>query len=124
MAISKSQDTHRVFTETFNRGDLPALQALYEREARVVTQSGQVMVGREAIGAVLQQFLALRGTIKMDTVDVIEAGEVALLRAHWRLAGTGPDGKPLEIQGHSVEVVRRQSDGNWLFVIDHPFGAG
>jgi len=90
----------------------------------VVPQTGQVIVGREAIGGVLQSFLALRGTMKMYTVDVIEAGDVALLRAHWRLAGTGPDGKPLEIQGHSVEVIWRQSDGNWLFVIDHPFGAG
>ena len=69
----------------------------------MVPQTGQVIVGGEAIGAVLQQFLALRGTMKMYTVDIIEAGDVALLRAHWRLAGTGPDGKPLEIQGHSVE---------------------
>jgi uncharacterized protein (TIGR02246 family) len=124
MVITKPQDTHRVFTEAFNAGDLPALLALYEREARLVSQSGECIVGREAIGAVLEQFLALRGTMKMDTIDVIEAADVALLRAHWRLAGTGPDGKPLEIQGNSVEVIRRQSDENWLFVIDHPFGTG
>ena len=124
MAIGKPQDTHRVFTEAFNAGDLPALLALYEREASVVHAIRSVLRwpggNRYSLAAVPRA----AGTIKMDTVDVTEVGEVALLRAHWRLAGTGPDGKPLEVQGHSVEVIRRQSDGNWLFVIDHPFGAG
>jgi ketosteroid isomerase-like protein len=35
---------------------------------------------------------------------------------------TGPDGKPAQVSGQSVEVVRRQANGDWLFVIDEPFG--
>jgi len=35
---------------------------------------------------------------------------------------TGEDGKPQEVAGQSVEVVRRQADGGWLFAIDEPFG--
>jgi hypothetical protein len=27
------------------------------------------------------------------------------------------------MSGQSIEVVRRQTDGRWLFVIDLPFGA-
>jgi len=27
------------------------------------------------------------------------------------------------LSGNSTEVVRRQSDGTWLFVIDNPHGA-
>jgi ketosteroid isomerase-like protein len=37
---------------------------------------------------------------------------------------TGPDGKPAEMTGQSLEVVRRQAGGHWCFVIDEPFGAG
>jgi ketosteroid isomerase-like protein len=38
------------------------------------------------------------------------------------LDGTGPDGKPVKIEGQSAEVARRQPDGTWLFVIDNPHG--
>ena len=40
----------------------------------------------------------------------------------WVLEGTGPDGKPIKMEGQSAEVARRQPDGTWLFVIDNPFG--
>jgi ketosteroid isomerase-like protein len=35
---------------------------------------------------------------------------------------TGQDGKPASMNGQSVEVVRRQPDGRWLFAVDFPFG--
>jgi hypothetical protein len=31
-------------------------------------------------------------------------------------------GRPLELAGNAVEVVRRQADGTWSFVIDDPYG--
>jgi hypothetical protein len=33
------------------------------------------------------------------------------------------DGKPIEMTGQSVEVVRQQFTGEWLLAVDHPFGA-
>jgi len=36
--------------------------------------------------------------------------------------GTGPDGRPITVQGTSADVLRKQADGRWLLVIDHPFG--
>jgi len=36
----------------------------------------------------------------------------------------GSDGKPVTTPMHSVEVVRKQSDGTWLFAIDDPSGEG
>ena len=53
---------------------------------------------------------------------VSQSGDLAVVTAKWQLAMTGQDGKPAQMQGQSVEVVRRQSDGRWLFVIDLPFG--
>jgi uncharacterized protein (TIGR02246 family) len=123
MAGHKPEDIHRRFAEAFNAGDLASLTALYEPEARLAPQPGQVVVGPEAIRDALQGFLALRGHIRLDTQYVIEAGELALLRAQWHLTGTGPDGTPVDMQGNSTEVVRRQGDGRWCYIIDHPFGA-
>jgi uncharacterized protein (TIGR02246 family) len=122
MAADTPQDIHRLFVEAFNAGDLPALLALYEPQACFVPQPGRTISGRDSIRAVLQQFLATHGTIGMETTFVVEAVDTALLGGKWHLHGTGPDGKPVEMEGKSIEVVKRQSDGSWRFVIDHPFG--
>ena len=79
--------------------------------------------GTTAIRSALEQFLALKGKVELETKHVVQHGDIALLRSAWRLKGTGPDGKPIEMRHGSAEVVRRQSDGSWRYVIDHPFGS-
>ena len=39
------------------------------------------------------------------------------------LEGTRPDGRPVKSTLHTLEVVRRQPDGSWRYVIDDPFGS-
>jgi len=34
----------------------------------------------------------------------------------------GPDGKPVTLAAKSADVLRRQADGTWRFVIDNPWG--
>jgi ketosteroid isomerase-like protein len=48
----------------------------------------------------------------------------ALLHSAWTLATTGPDGVPINMAGTTADVVRRQADGTWRFVIDNPWGSG
>jgi len=40
----------------------------------------------------------------------------------WSFQGTGPDGAPVTLTGQNADVLRRQSDGSWRFVIDNPWG--
>lgn len=49
-------------------------------------------------------------------------GNVALHLAPWTMTGTLPDGTPVSQTGLSVAVMRRQPDGAWRMVIDHPYG--
>jgi uncharacterized protein (TIGR02246 family) len=112
-----------MFAEAFNAGDLESLMTLYAPDARLVPQPGQVVTGHAAIREALQGFLALQGQIRMETTYVVQAGDIALLRSQWHLTGKGADGQPLTIGAKSAEVIRQHSDGTWLFVIDHPYGA-
>lgn len=123
MGITEPEHLHQHFTSAFNSGDLDAIMKLYEADAALAPQPGQVTRGLSANRQALQQFMALKGRIDIKTVYVIRAGDLALLRGEWRLIGTGPDGKPVEMNGKNVEVARRQPHGGWLFVIDHPYGA-
>jgi len=59
----------------------------------------------------------------MTTDFVIKGEGIALLRGRWHLTGIGSDGRPISLSGSSVEVARQQTDGTWLFAIDHAVGA-
>jgi ketosteroid isomerase-like protein len=63
---------------------------------------------------------AIKPTSVADTVQVLEAGDTALVVNDWALTGTGPDGSPIKQQGRSADVVPLQSDGRWLVVVDKP----
>ena len=123
MAARERGEIERLFATAFNAGDLASMLALYERTATLVPQLGQQVTGEQAIHQPLQGFLGTKAKMQVDTVYVLEAGDVALLRGQWRLTGTGPDSKPIDMTAKNVEVARRQPSGEWLLVIDHPFGA-
>jgi uncharacterized protein (TIGR02246 family) len=123
MSAHTPEEIHRLFSTAFNAGDLDALIALYEPEATLIPQPGEVTRGRNAIRQVLQQFLALKGTMQLQSLYAVNGPGVALLSSRWKLTGIGPDGKPIEMSGKGVEVARRQPAGDWLLAIDHPFGA-
>jgi len=122
MPVRSLDEFHPTFVAAFNAGDEDALMALYESEAALVPEPGQVVTGTEQIRAALQQFLALQGQFRLAAKHVVQTGDLALLISDWAVTGTGPDGKPLDVGGPSIEVVRRQADGTWLYVIDVPFG--
>ena len=42
--------------------------------------------------------------------------------ADWSIAGKAPDGKDVKVGGTSAEVVKKTSGGNWVYVIDSPYG--
>lgn len=123
MGEHKPEEMHMLFEKYFNSGDIEALVSLYEEGAALSPQPGQVVTGKEAIRQALSGFLALKGKMRLKTRYVLESGEIALLSGEWQLVGTDPSGEALEMGSRSAEVARRQSDGSWLYVADHPFGA-
>src|SRR5262245_87755 len=121
---TKPEDIHPQFAQAINSGKIEAVLAFYEPEATFfIPPSGPVVTGLAAIREALEQVLALKGTMVLDTTYCVQAGDLALLRGKWRLSGTDPDGDPIMMEGESAEVVRRQPDGRWLYIIDHPRGA-
>jgi uncharacterized protein (TIGR02246 family) len=122
MAAHEPDGAQRRWAELFMAGDLDGLAALYEPEAALAVQPGQVVTGAAAIREALGGFLAMRQTFELEVKRVVRAGDLALLHSSWTLTGTGPDGQPLSLSGTTADVARRQSDGTWRFVIDNPWG--
>jgi uncharacterized protein (TIGR02246 family) len=117
------EDTDRLFAEALNAGRIDDLVALYEPQATLMPSPGKLVTGSAAIREALAQFIAAKPKMSLKPKVVAQSGDLAVLTAAWDLAMTGEDGKPANMTGQSVEVVRRQGDGRWLFVIDLPFGA-
>jgi len=123
MAARRPEELDRLFAQALNAGDLDALLALYEPNAALAPQPGQVVTGAQSIREALRAFIAMKPTLTMlETKTVMQTGEIALNSAKWHLTGTGPDGSPVTMDGHSAEVARRQADGTWRMVIDSPWG--
>jgi ketosteroid isomerase-like protein len=53
---------------------------------------------------------------------VLQASDLALVVGTWSFTGTAPDGEAVKLTGHNADVLRRQADGSWRFVIDNPWG--
>jgi uncharacterized protein (TIGR02246 family) len=117
-------DTVNQLVEAINRADLEGAAALYEKEAVLVAQPGQVTRGSDQLKNALAGCLAKKPTLRSDAQQVIEVGDIALYVSRWRLDGTGPDGRPISMAGESADVLRRQRDGRWLIAVDNPWGSG
>jgi uncharacterized protein (TIGR02246 family) len=108
------------FAAGYNARDVDALAALYEADAVVTNPDGSLAAGIDAIRVHLGRLVELGGTMTSQNRYAIPNGDLALVGADWTIEFT--DGRE-PIAGRSAEVVRRQTDGSWRYVLDHP-GAG
>ncbi len=124
MAATTPEALHRLWVDGVNRGDLDALDALYEPEAAFVAQPGTVVNGSVAIREANAALLALKPRATLELLTTVRSGDLALLVSRWSVEGTGADGKPIIVKGQTSDVARRQADGTWRFAIDNPWGDG
>lgn len=117
MGASRPGEVSKAFEASFGAGDLDGLMDLYEQDA-VFTNARGAHVGSVAIRSVLQGYLDTGASIRMNDSVAFEAGDLALV--HWSWTMTFPDGRTAE--GATAEVLRRQADRSWKFVIDNPDG--
>lgn len=122
MAVLNPAEMNAAFAAAVNSGDVENLLALYEPDALLAPEPRKRARGHAEIRAALEQLLALGGTMESRNNYCMEVGDLALLQGEWNLAATAPDGDAFEVTSRTAEIVRRQADGSWLYVIDHAFG--
>jgi uncharacterized protein (TIGR02246 family) len=115
-------DTVEALFSTINAGDIAGTLALYEEDGVFVAEPGIIARGADQIRAALEGFAALKPTMKAISNNTIESGDIAINYCAWTLTGTDPEGHPVQMEGLSTDVLRRQADGTWLLAIDNPYG--
>ena len=97
-------------------GDLEGVMGLYEEGAVFVDLAGEVR--GDGIREAHRRFRDEGSRLILRRSVVYEANGIALV--HWEWEVSLSDGSSIE--GVSAEVLRRQADGDWKFVIDNSDG--
>jgi uncharacterized protein (TIGR02246 family) len=111
-------DIHPAVEAGINDQDLDALVALYAPDATIVLLDGSTVTGTAAIREQYAAVLEMKGHITMRSRFATEAGELALLSNEWTMT-VGEE----SLSAITAEVARRQPDGSWLYVVDHPYAS-
>ena len=105
-----------------NSGNLESLMPLYEDQAAFAAEPGSLAHGTPGVREALTGFISMNGNLDLEVTRVLEVGDLALVVGVWSFHGTGPDGAPVRLEARNADVLRRQADGTWRFVIDNPWG--
>ena len=125
MAAYNPGDVHLQFFDAYNRGDLETLVSLYEEDSILASpprgETGAVLVqGTQGIREQLKAGLSRSRKFTHESMQAFQVGDIALLHCKSVSTHTEPDGTTRTSSGGSIEIVRRQADGTWRYVIDYP----
>ena len=121
-STSTPEQVLEAIVEGINSGNLDSLMALYESRAAFATEPGSLAHGAPGVREALAGFISMNGTLDLEVTRVLEVDDLALVTGVWSFDGTGPDGEPVRLEASNADVLRRQADGGWRFVIDNPWG--
>ena len=125
MPAQKPEQCDELVIAAIENKDIDAAMELYEPGASFVV-GGKFVTGLDEIRKVMESFIEAGATFDIESIKAVPDadGEVAVTRVVGTSTSPGPDGKPVTNPFHSVEVVRKQADGTWKFIIDDPGGDG
>lgn len=120
------EEVSQLIGETVTSGDIDAALSLYEPDATFSIPAGfgeGSVTGLDNLREALGGFLAMSPQLKVNAEKTLRSGDTALVVGNWTFKGRDADGHDIDASGRYADVVRRQPNGNWLFVIDNPNGS-
>jgi uncharacterized protein (TIGR02246 family) len=103
------------FGRLYNARDKRAILDLYANDAMLTVDGTTVGRGKTAIADMMGPFFEGPLQIEIKCGACHENGGLAVVRSDWTLKA--PDGS-VAMSGSSAEVLRKEGDGLWRFVID------
>ena len=103
--------------------NLESMVALYAQDAILAVQPGSLVQGTASIRSFFEGLFRTNPENRYELKDFIEAGDLALFTAKWTILSPPLPNVPLPTTNHQAIILRKQPDGNWLIIVDNPWGA-
>ncbi len=116
--VTEVDGIYDAWQSRLNSGDIEALADLYALDVVYVNPDGKRMVGRDAVREDLAGLIALNPTIDIYDRQHIVYRDIVFTTNHSRLKITNPDGTTQELNGSGLEILQKQADGGWRYIID------
>jgi uncharacterized protein (TIGR02246 family) len=119
MSRAEIETADEQFSKAVASHDLDAAAGFYADDARMLAPNLPILDGRPAIREFFDRMMSggVRA-IDLDTIDVLEGGDLAVEYGRYRIAVDVAGGEPIEDRGKYVTVHRRQADGEYKIVVD------
>lgn len=125
ITAQQPDDSSRILVTAIEAGDIETIVSLYEPDAILFSKSGRRLQGIEAIRENNMALIALKPVFHVDaiTATISADGKLATNRMQATLSWQDKDGETRQARVDTLEVLRRQEDGSWKYVIDDPYGS-
>ena len=107
------------FGKAFTNRDVDGVASYYAEDCKVLAPNAPRVNGQAAMKEVVQQYFDMGAEgLTLTTLDVIEAGDVAVECGRYELTIRPPDAESFIDVGKYVAVHQRQADGSLKMLVD------
>jgi uncharacterized protein (TIGR02246 family) len=108
--------------DAIERRDAASIAALYADDALFIAPGRPPARGRKAVRRAFEEDLANPGSslsLTVERIEVAASGDIAYIRGALRVTFSLPgSGRPGEMSGSYLQVLRRRGGGDWLVEVD------
>ena len=120
--MTRLQEIHDIddaFCKAFGKLDAAELASFYSEDAKLLPPNAPLAEGRRGVEAfAAEMFAGGARSLELDTVDVIEDGDLAVGTGRYKLTIAAPGANRFEDVGKYIAVYQRQADGALKMVRD------
>jgi len=99
------------WNQAFNKGDAAAVAKLYTSDAKLLPPADKIVSGDKEILAFWRSLIDAGVTDhKIETIQIEEAGDTAVMAGKWQAMGKDAQGKAAIFKGSVMKVLERQGD--------------
>ena len=99
------------WNQAFNKGDAAAVAKLYTSDAKLLPPADKIVSGDKEILAFWRSLIDAGVTDhKIETIQIEEAGDTAVMAGKWQAMGKDAQGKAAIFKGSVMKVLQRQGD--------------
>ncbi len=116
--VSDLDKIYDVWQSRFNAADIEGMVDLYVDDVTYVNPEGKPRNGRVGVRADFLEAFEFKPQIDIHDRKHLVYRDIVLTTNHWTMTLQNADGTKQTLTGGGIEVMQKQADGAWRYIID------